>query len=77
MISGSRCFTLSQVDRSAALRELQAFHAVAIRLRDGGYVDHVIALALDLDDDQVPILLQLADNKLANLMSLDVIAPSR
>ncbi len=46
-------------------------HAVAIRLRDEGCADHVIAAALDIDDDQVPLLLHLAASKLANLICLD------
>lgn len=45
---------------------------MAIRLRDDGYGDHVIAVALAVDDDQVPMLLQLADSKLTTLMALDV-----
>jgi hypothetical protein len=44
-------------------------HAVAIRLRDEGVGDHVIAVALALDDDQVPTLLRIADGKLVNLMN--------
>ena len=47
-------------------------HAVAIRLRDERLGDHVIAVALEIDVDQVPTLLQIADSKLANLMALDV-----
>jgi len=46
-------------------------HAVAIRLRDEGLRDRVIAVALGIDDDQVPTLLGIADAKLANLMAMD------
>jgi hypothetical protein len=50
---------------------------VAIRLRDDGCADHLIAVALGIDDDQVPMLLQIANSKLHNLMSQDVAAPTR
>jgi hypothetical protein len=46
-------------------------HGVAIRLRDEGLHDHVIAVALEIDDDQVPTLLGIADAKLNNLMAID------
>lgn len=53
-------------------------HAVAIRLREEGNGDHVIARALAIDDDQVNMLMQIAYSKLANLMALDVAsAPGR
>jgi hypothetical protein len=44
-------------------------HGVAIRLRDEGLDDHVIAVALGLDDDQVPALLHIAGSKLDRLMA--------
>jgi hypothetical protein len=59
------------VDRSSAVRELPELHAVAIRLRDEGLGDHVIAVALEIEDDQVPMLLQIAESKLSGLMALD------
>lgn len=43
-------------------------HAVAIRLRDEGVDDHLIAVALEVEDNQVPTLLQIADGKLVDLM---------
>lgn len=43
-------------------------HAVAIRLRDEGVGDHLIAVALAVEDDQVPTLLRIADGKLSDLM---------
>jgi hypothetical protein len=46
-------------------------HAVAVRLRDDGRDDHVIAVALEIDDGQVPALLQIAQSKLDSLMNLD------
>jgi len=45
---------------------------VAIRLRDTGFDDYVIGVALEIDPHQVPMLLQIADSKLANLMALDL-----
>ncbi len=42
-------------------------HAVAVRLRDDGVDLHVIAVALAIDDAQVPLVLDIADAKLANL----------
>jgi hypothetical protein len=43
-------------------------HAVAVRLRDHGCADDVIAIALATDCAAVPGILELADAKLANLM---------
>jgi|HubBroStandDraft_1064217.scaffolds.fasta_scaffold176686_3 hypothetical protein len=63
--------TVTGVDRTTAVRELPALHAVAIRLRDDGFDDHVIAVALQVDDVQVPTLLQIANRKLENLIALD------
>jgi hypothetical protein len=51
-------------------------HAVAIRLRDNGLDDHVIAVAVGVDDQEVPVLLEIAESKLTNLMALDNIGPS-
>jgi hypothetical protein len=61
------------VNRSSALRLLPAPHAVAIRLRDEGHGNHMIAVALEMDDDQVPMMLRVADSKLANLMAPDAV----
>jgi hypothetical protein len=52
-------------------------HAVAIRLRDDGLCDHVIAVALEIDDEQVAPLLQIADSKLTNLMAVAFKTSSR
>jgi hypothetical protein len=62
------------VDRSSAVRQLPDVHAVAIRLRDGGFGDHVIAVALEIEDAEVSTLLHIADSKLTNLMALDPIS---
>ena len=61
------------MDRPSAVRQLPVPHAVAIRLRDDGLDTHVIAVALAVDDDQVPTLLEIAERKLINLMALDAI----
>jgi hypothetical protein len=45
---------------------------VAIRLRDDGNSDHVIAVALEIGDEQVPTVLHIADSKLTNLLALDL-----
>jgi hypothetical protein len=50
-------------------------YAVAIRLRDEGFDDHVIAVATDTDDTQVPATLRVADLKLANLLASDLARP--
>jgi hypothetical protein len=47
-------------------------YAVAIRLRDEGFDDHVIAVATDMEDAQVPTTLRVADLKLASLLSSDL-----
>jgi hypothetical protein len=60
------------VDRSCGIRQLPALHAVAIRLRDDGRSDHIIAVALEIDDDQVPTLLDIAERKLEHLMAPDL-----
>jgi hypothetical protein len=49
-------------------------YAVAVRLREEGVGDCVIAAALGIDDDQVPALLQIADCKITNLMASDAVA---
>lgn len=56
------------MDRSQALRELPTMHAVALRLRDNGFDDQVIAAVLDVEHVQVPALLRIAQAKLAKLM---------
>jgi len=37
----------------------------------------MIAVALEMDDDQVPTLLHIADSKLANLMAQDAVPSPR
>lgn len=63
--------TFEGMDRSSAIWQLPDLHAVAIRLRDDGFDDHVIAIALGIDDHQVDTLLHIANSKLTNLMALD------
>ena len=62
---------MAGVDRSVAVQQLPVLHAVAIRLRDDGHDDHVIAVALGIDDDQVPSSLRVARRKLDRLLSMD------
>ena len=57
------------MDRATAIEELPPLHDVAVRLRDEGADNHVIAVALAIDDDQVPTLLEIADAKLTNLIA--------
>ncbi|MFI5035647.1 MAG: hypothetical protein ACHQFZ_05525 [Acidimicrobiales bacterium] len=57
------------MNRATAVELLPAMHAVAVRLRDSGAPDAVIATALGIDDEQVTTQLGLADAKLANLMA--------
>jgi hypothetical protein len=55
--------------------QLPTIHAVAIRLQDQGYGADVIATALGLDDDQVALLLLIAERKLAKQLTLGRAAP--
>jgi hypothetical protein len=57
------------VDRYSAISQLPETHAVAIRLRDDGFDHRVIALALAIDEQLVPMLLRIADSKLARLIN--------
>jgi hypothetical protein len=57
------------MDRDHAVAELPVMHAVAVRLRDVGADVHTIAVATGVDDEQVGILLEIADAKLARLLS--------
>ncbi|HEV8064918.1 MAG TPA: hypothetical protein VGP46_08810, partial [Acidimicrobiales bacterium] len=61
--------SLATMDRSAAIEQLPALHAVAVRLSDEGADDHLIAVALAVDDDQVQTILEIAHAKLANLLT--------
>ena len=71
MTGPRRVRTLRSVDRLSAVRQLPSMHAVAVRLRDDGADAHVIAVALDIEVDQVSTLLHIADRKLANLMGVE------
>jgi hypothetical protein len=65
------------VDRSVAVQQLPVLHAVAIRLRDDGLDDHVIAVALGIDEDQVPGSLRVARRKLERLLAMDDVPAGR
>jgi hypothetical protein len=58
------------MDRPSAVAELPIVHAVAIRLRDHGFDDYAIAVATGIGEDEVPMLLRIADRKLTSLMSV-------
>jgi len=64
------------VDRFSALGELPALHAVAIRLRDEGVDDRVIAAALAIAPKDVPVFLDLAEAKLARLVATEITPPA-
>jgi hypothetical protein len=57
------------MERSVAIRQLPSLHAVAIRLHDAAADDHTIAVALEIDEDQVVWELRIAQAKLDNLMT--------
>jgi hypothetical protein len=59
------------MDRESAIDQLPTLHSAAIRLQDDGHSNHVIAVAVGIDDDEVPTLLQIAESKLAYLMSTE------
>ena len=59
------------MDRSSAIRQLPTLHAVAIRLRDQGHSDEVIATALGIENDQVALLLLVANRKLATQLAVE------
>lgn len=52
-----------------ALSRLPVTYAVALRLRECGVDDAVIAAALDVDREAIPTLLALAQAKLASLLA--------
>jgi hypothetical protein len=57
------------VDREQALDQLPETHATALRLRSRGFDDDAIAATLAVAPEAVPQLLQVADAKLAALLS--------
>jgi DNA-directed RNA polymerase specialized sigma24 family protein len=59
------------MDRSSAVNQLPTMHAVAIRLRDNGFDARAIAAAAGIDEHEVPMLLQVAERKLTNLMAIE------
>ena len=77
MTPGGRIRTVAGMDRSVAVQQLPVLHAVAIRLRDDGLDDHVIAVALGIDEDQVPVSLRVAQRKLDRLLTMDDVPGGR
>jgi DNA-directed RNA polymerase specialized sigma24 family protein len=61
--------TIRQVTREEALARLPLPYAVALRMRDAGASDELVADALGIDGHTVASLLTLADAKLATLLS--------
>jgi DNA-directed RNA polymerase specialized sigma24 family protein len=57
------------VNRERAIEKLPETHAAALRLRGRGFDDDAIAAALTLQPEAVPVLLQLAEEKLAALVA--------
>ena len=55
-------------DRAEAIGMLPPPYAIALRLRDLGMPDHVMAEALGVDPLSLPPLLDLAEAKLASIM---------
>ena len=55
-------------DRAEAIGMLPPPYAIALRLRDLGVPDHVVAEALGVDPLSLPPLLDLAEAKLASIM---------
>lgn len=62
------CCTLGPVDRSDALRHLPLSYAAALRLKEIGADDSIVAATLDVDEAAVDNLLELARAKLAELL---------
>jgi hypothetical protein len=58
-----------QEARARAIDRLPTPYAVALRLRDAGTADDVIAAALGIDAVSLPALLDLAEAKLAAIRS--------
>lgn len=56
------------MDRQQALELLPEAHAVALRLVDDSADMAVIASQLDIERDAVPLLLRVAEDKLATLL---------
>jgi hypothetical protein len=57
------------VNHVEAVAELPITYAVALRLREAGATDGLIAAALDIEADAVESVLDLADAKLAALLA--------
>lgn len=64
------------MDRRRAVANLPIVHAVAVRLRDDGADTHTIAVAVGVEDDQVPVLLKIADAKLSRLLTPTIPIPA-
>jgi hypothetical protein len=56
-----------RITRDSLLRRLPLAHAVAVRLREAGADDELIAVALDIEPEGVEPLLAIASAKLRRL----------
>ena len=69
--------TVAGMDRSSALGHLPAHQAVAMRLRDSGRGDQVIAAVVGVGVEELSTVLQDAERNLAILMTLELVKPAR
>jgi hypothetical protein len=60
---------MSSTARDDAIRELPRAHALALRLRNAGVSEEVIAECLEIDPASVRPLLALAEEKLNSIVS--------
>jgi hypothetical protein len=57
------------MEREQAIEELPEMHAEALRLRSSGLDDQALARALSLSPEAIPLLLRMAEEKLAVLLA--------
>lgn len=55
--------------RTAALNRLPVQYAIALRLRDVGMPDHVIAACIGVEVEGLPMVMRVAEAKLAAAMT--------
>ena len=57
------------MEREEAVEQLSESHAQALRLRSSGLDDEAIARALSLPPHAIPLLIRLAEEKLATVLA--------
>jgi orotate phosphoribosyltransferase-like protein len=57
-----------QLERADAMRHLPGTYSLALRLRDAGLTDELIAECLAVDREALDLLLQVAEAKLAAIL---------